>query len=296
MKFEEIIGNEIAKEELENFLKQEKIVHSYLFLGIEGIGKKEIAKEFARKILCMDSAKEECQCLSCKSFANYNHPDFFFINEEETTIKIEVIREMVSKVVEKPIRSKRKVFMINDADKMTKEAQNCLLKTLEEPPEYICIILIATNESLLLNTIKSRCLKIQFSKIKDEEIKQFLSQKMEMNAIDENMIKIANGSIGRALKLCQDVTMYQSIQELIEKLKTEDIIHLLQKKNQIFDKEKILYILEYMQLLLLQKSHQDKQYLNCVLFANEAIQRLQVNCNYDMVIDNFIFSSWKEFN
>ena len=81
---------------------------------------------------------------------------------------------MQEKVVEKPIISPKKVYIINDAELMTKEAQNCLLKTLEEPPEYVIIILIVSNESKLLNTVKSRCVKIEFSKLTNEEINNYL--------------------------------------------------------------------------------------------------------------------------
>ena len=207
-----------------------------------------------------------------------------------------MVRDILSKVIEKPIRSDKKVIIINDADKMTKEAQNCLLKTLEEPPEYICIILIAANESMLLNTIKSRCLKMNFSKIKDEQIKEYLNGKTEFKQMQENMIKMADGSIGKALTLNQDIEIYRGLEQFVESLKNESIIQLLQKKTEIFNKEKILNCLEYLQLLLLQFSFQEKKYLNCILYANESIQRLKINCNYDMVVDHLIFCAWKEFN
>ena len=102
-------------------------------------------------------------CSSCVKFNSSNNPDFVLIEQDGNSIKIAQIREMQENVYTKPIVSRKKVFIINDSDKMTEEAQNSLLKTLEEPPEYIIIILITANENKLLNTIKSRCLKISFN-------------------------------------------------------------------------------------------------------------------------------------
>ena len=156
MDFDNIIGNTEAKEYLKKSIRQNNILHSYLFLGTEGIGKQLIAKEFAKKILCFNKV-ENCKCKSCISFDSSNHPDFFPVNTENSeSIKVETVREITEKVYEKPILSEKKVYIINDCDKMTPEAQNCLLKTLEEPPEFTVIILITANENLILNTIKSR--------------------------------------------------------------------------------------------------------------------------------------------
>ena len=165
MNFKNIIGNDKIKKYFNNSLKNENFLHSYLFLGKEGIGKFTFAKELAKYILCLNEKEDLCNCKSCLCFNSNNHPDFFIINEEGETIKVEQIRrQVIDKIIEKPIISKRKVYIINDCDKMTREAQNCLLKTLEEPPEFIIIILISSNENLILNTIKSRCTSIKFNR------------------------------------------------------------------------------------------------------------------------------------
>ena len=106
-------------------------------------------------------------CESCIKWDSNNHPDFLQIEPENNTIKIEQIRNMQEEISVKPIASNKKVFLIVNSDCMTKESQNCLLKTLEEPPEYATIILTTSNESKLLNTIKSRCMKIPFQKIEE---------------------------------------------------------------------------------------------------------------------------------
>ena len=162
MEFKNIIGNTEVKDYLIKSVKQKNILHSYLFLGTSGIGKRLIAKAFAKKILCLQDSEDECTCKSCICFDGFNHPDFYLINEAGEKIKVDEIREITEKVIEKPIISNKKVYIINDAEKMTKEAQNCLLKTLEEPPEFAVLILITSNENLLLTTVKSRCMKINF--------------------------------------------------------------------------------------------------------------------------------------
>lgn len=154
--FENIIGNKKNKEILEKAIEINKTSHSYIFCGTEGIGKKLIAKELAKKILCLKEKANDCDCKSCIEFDSDNNPDFQLIESVDGKIKIEQIRQMQRKVAEKPIISNNKVYIIDDADTMTTEAQNCLLKTLEEPPEYITIILICTNEGNLLSTIKSK--------------------------------------------------------------------------------------------------------------------------------------------
>lgn len=185
-----IKGNENKRKELEKIVQNNNILHSYLFLGQEGIGKKEIAKEFSKKILCQ-TKKENCDCKSCICFESENHPDIQIINSEGETIKINTVREMIKTIYEKPILSNKKIYIINDCDKMTKEGQNSLLKTLEEPPEYIVIILITANPDMILNTIKSRCTKIVFDKLKKQEIQELLIIKgIESTNIPENMYEL----------------------------------------------------------------------------------------------------------
>ena len=178
--FENIYGNEKIKKELENSIKINKYSHSYMFLGTAGIGKKMIAREFAKMILCTGEKKYCGKCKSCIEFDSQNNPDFYEIVPDGNSLKIEQIREMQRKVLEKPIISSRKVYIIDDADIATKEAQNCLLKTLEEPPEFVNIILIGSNESNFLSTIKSRCTILKFEDIKKEDIEKFLKEKYEM--------------------------------------------------------------------------------------------------------------------
>ena len=133
--FENILGNDNVKQELIKTIKLNKLSHSYLFIGTDGIGKKMIAKEFAKMILCIENEKYCNRCKSCIEFDTDNNPDFISIEPDGANIKIEQIRQMQKKILEAPIISQKKVYIIDNADLMTREAQNCILKTLEEPPE-----------------------------------------------------------------------------------------------------------------------------------------------------------------
>lgn len=192
MSFNNIIGNEKIKSYLQEFINNKAISHSYLFSGQDGIGKKLFAREFAKMILCLSDNKPCNICSSCIKFDSNNNPDFLQIEPDGNSIKISQIREMQKNVYEKPILSNKKVFIIDESEKMTEEAQNSLLKTLEEPPEYMVIILISSNENKLLNTIKSRCLKINFLNIDNVELKSYIKEKGLDYQLSEDTLNICN--------------------------------------------------------------------------------------------------------
>lgn len=298
MRFDEIIGNEKTKEELKRSLEEDKVSHSYMFIGIEGIGKQLIAKAFAQMILCTNETEKGCnKCKSCIEFQSQNHPDFLYIEPDGNSIKIEQIRYLQRKIQEKPIISNKKVYIVNDADKMTKEAQNCLLKTLEEPPEYSIIILIGSNENAFLNTIKSRCMKLTFQPIAPEEIKQYMEKTYGMNNINENMLEAFQGSIGKAIALKDKKEEYENIEKMIEKLDKTDMTELIGLGSALYQsKEEINDILEYMNIVLLKMTKENVKYANCIDIVENTKKRLHQNANYDMCIDNMIFNMWEEVN
>ena len=291
-------ANETTRNELKKIVQNNNVLHSYLFLGKEGIGKKEIAKEIAKEILCL-TKDEECNCKSCIRFDSQNHPDIKIINEESETIKINTVREMIQTVYEKPILSDKKIYIINDCDKMTKEAQNSLLKTLEEPPEYIVIILIASNSDMILNTIKSRCTKIVFDKLKEKEIKEILNNTEFNNIkISGNMYDFFDGSIGKALQILERKEQYENIEEFISKIKNSSKLDFITMNKETFTKEEINGLLEYCIVLLfnLGKKEKDIKYLNSAKIIHETKIRINSNSNFDMSIDNMLFKLWEEVN
>ena len=292
--FENIIGNKKNKEILKKAIEINKTSHSYIFCGTEGIGKKLIAKELAKKILCLKEKANDCDCKSCIEFDSDNNPDFQLIESVDGKIKIEQIRQMQRKVAEKPIISNNKVYIIDNADTMTTEAQNCLLKTLEEPPEYITIILICTNEGNLLSTIKSRCTRMQFEPIKDEELKEYIKTKLPDEQISPQIIELAQGSIGKAIKLNERKDIYENIENILLSMQNRDLIDIVQMSEVIYkSKEEIKSILEYINVLLMKLSKQNIKYINCVQIVEETKRRIKANSNYDMCIDYMIFSMWQ---
>ena len=128
--FDNILGNDKIKESLVNSIKNNKTSHSYLFVGTEGIGKMMIAKEFAKMILCTNENKYCNKCKSCIEFDSNNNPDFKIIEPDGNSLKIEQIREFQSKVAEKPIISNKKVYIINDSDKMTRRSSKLFIKNI----------------------------------------------------------------------------------------------------------------------------------------------------------------------
>lgn len=295
--FNNILGNEETKRILETSVKTEKISHSYLFIGKNGIGKFMFAKEFAKAILCIGEDKPCNKCEACITFDNNNNPDITIIDEEEKSIKTETIKEMIKGVYEKPLKSSKKIYIINDSEKMTKEAQNSLLKTLEEPPEYVVIILITENENLLLNTIKSRCAKIKFSDLSTNEIKQILEEKYNLKNISENILEIAQGSVVSALSAIEQEESINVINNIVLELNKMNLIDLLNKKDLIFkDKEKVQENLSYLNIILFKKLDENLKYINCINIVEETKERLKKNSNYDMTIDNLLINIWEEIN
>ena len=286
--FENIVGNAKNKEILEKLIKIEKTVHSYMFIGEEGIGKKLIAKEFAKMLLCTDEKQKYCDhCKSCIGFNSNNNPDFYIIEPDGNSIKIDQIRQMQEEIYTKPIISNKKVYIIDNADTMTKEAQNCLLKTLEEPPMYVTIILICANENNILVTVKSRCSKMYFDKISDNEIKQYLSQNHPEAKFSENMIKSFNGSIGKALKINDSLDLYTSVDVLFSNIENKDILEIMKQAEIIYkSKENIIDILNYINVLFFNEAKSNIKMTKYIKIVEDTKLRLNSNTNYDMTIDN----------
>lgn len=292
--FERLIGNEKIKEDLNLVLKNQNISHSYLFIGNKGIGKSEFAKEFAKGILCQNEQKPCLTCKSCIEFDNQNNPDFYYIGlGEESSIKIETIRQMQKRIQELPIVSNRKVYIIDDSDYMTKEAQNSLLKTIEEPPEFVTVILITSNENKILNTIQSRCLKVNFKAIKDEELQTYLKETYKIENLSNNMLKACGGSIGKALQLYEKQDAYTIIEKVFSNIHNYHIVSAIKELEILYkDKENIFEMLDYINVIFLNKAKEDITYIGYIEQIEITKKKLNSNCNYDMAIDSLLFSIW----
>ena len=294
MAFETLAGNKKTKELLNTIIKQNKFLHSYMFVGQSGIGKMLYAKEFSKRAMCLNREEICNKCKSCLEFDNNNHPDFFVIEPDGNSIKIEQIRELTNKIIEKPIVSEKKIYIINNAYLMTREAQNCLLKTLEEPPEFAIIILIVENEGNILNTIKSRCTKIYFENISDIEVKKLLEKKYGTLNLSDNMLKSFNGSMEKATKIMENKEFYNKIENIFSNIEKTSRINLLNNDEIYKNKENIDEILDYINIIFWNKLQENQKYINCLNIVQEARNRLARNANFDMTIDNMLIKIWEE--
>lgn len=298
MNFDNIIGNDDIKVLLNNLIKTNSLVHSYMFIGTDGIGKVLFANDFAKMILCQNEPKACNSCSSCIKFDSKNHPDFMQINSEDgKSIKINQIRLLQEKISEKPIISNKKVYIINSSDLMTVEAQNCLLKTLEEPPEYAVIILVLSNENKLLSTIKSRCTKIAFQKLTNNELMKYAnSNNLELNS---SLLSVCDGSISKLLNLQTNIESYNLLDDIIASFSNDNIIDIWNKSEILYkSKDNIIQLLEYFNNIFLEKlkNTKDTKYISAIKTVEDTKNKLSNNSNYDMCIDNLLLQIWEEFN
>lgn len=202
--FGDVIGQEQIVEHLKSAIKMQKISHAYILQGERSSGKEFIAKVFAAALQCEEQEGEPCgECRSCKQAASGNQPDIIKVTHEKpNTIGVEDIRKVTGDIAIKPYSSPRKIYIINEAEKMTVQAQNALLKTLEEPPAYVVILLLTTNVDTLLPTIQSRCVLLTMKPVKDEAVKNFLMKDLMIPEYKADVcVAFARGNVGKAKAL-----------------------------------------------------------------------------------------------
>lgn len=202
MSFKSIIGQDTAIKALKNIIEQDQTRGTHIFLGLDGVGKRTAAIEFAKAINCQFNKEDACnRCASCNKIDSKNHPDIFLVYPEGSSrsIKIDRIREIIYQASLKPYEARKKVFIINDAEAMNEEAQNAFLKLLEEPPQNHILILTSSNIAGLFPTVVSRCKVLKFNSLGASQIQELL---LARDVPEEEAIlfsHMAMGSIGRAL-------------------------------------------------------------------------------------------------
>ena len=203
--FAEIIGHEQAVAGLQGAIVSGRIAHAYLIEGEPGTGKRLFAEAFAQTLQCESGGRDACgQCRSCHQAQSHNHPDIInVIHEKPLVIGVDEIRTQLAEDVGiRPYSGKYKVYIVEDAQKMTAQAQNAILKTLEEPPEYVVILLLTTNADMLLETIRSRCVRIQLRSVPDDKVMHDLMEHLQIPDYQAKLcLAFARGSIGRAMAL-----------------------------------------------------------------------------------------------
>ena len=217
MDFTDIVGHRDIIDNLKKAIEKGQISHSYLFEGEESIGKKKVALSFAKTLLCKSKGLEPCnECNSCLKFDNFNHPDFTLIEPEKGIIKKEKIDDILNNINIAPLESQRKIIVIDDSHSMRVETQNALLKTLEEPPHYMNIILITSNSNNIIPTILSRCQVITFYPIPKDKIEKLLVSDYDKTEEEANFIAhFTNGSLGKSIAYSKSKDFFEQRDETL---------------------------------------------------------------------------------
>ena len=245
--FADIIDQEQMKEHMQHVLQTEKVSHAYIISGENGSGKEFIARIFAKALQCENKNMrgeylESCnECPSCVKALSENHPDIITITHEKpNSIGVDDIRSQLrDDVVIKPYESRYKIYIIPEGEKMTAAAQNALMKTLEEPPAYIVIIILTSNINAFLPTIISRCIVLPMKVARDDSIKKFLME--ECQIVDYKAMlcaSFARGNVGKALDLAANErfeTLKNETIELVTKLKHLEIHDIMDRVHMILE-------------------------------------------------------------
>lgn len=253
--FKDIIGHGNIIDFLQKAVDADKMSHAYILNGEKGCGKKKIADALSLAIQCENSNVDGCkECHSCKQVLSKSHPDVIYFNrEKETTIGVDEIREQINNTVSiKPYSSKYKIYIIEDAHLMTVQAQNSLLKTIEEPPEYVIILLLTSNRQKLLLTIQSRCVILNLRPVNESKIKNYLMEEYQIPDYKADVCAaFSQGNVGRAIKLAKsdDFNELKNMAlRLVRNIKTMEIYEMVDYIRAM--QENKVSISEYLDLLL----------------------------------------------
>ena len=203
--FKDIVGQEQLKKHMQNAIEGKKISHAYIIEGEKSSGKEFLARVFAQTLQCEAGGKEPCGvCHSCKQAESKNHPDIIYVSHEKAaSISVDDVREQIGDdVLIRPYSSPYKVYIVNEAEKMTMQAQNALLKTLEEPPVYVVILLLTTNSQSFLQTIRSRCVELSMKPVASAVLKEYLMREMQIPDYRADVcVAFAQGNVGKAREM-----------------------------------------------------------------------------------------------
>lgn len=278
LKLNEILGHEQIKEHFTNAVQTGKISHAYILSGEAGMGRKSLAHAFALSLLCEKGLPQPCmQCHACKQVLSGNHPDLIHVTHEKpASIGVDDIREQINDtIMVRPYSSYYKIYIVDEAEKMTVQAQNALLKTIEEPPSYAVILLLTTNPDAFLQTILSRCVQLKLKPLRDSVVKEYLIQSLQ---VEESQAEIyaafARGNLGKAIHLAESEDfkqMYEQLMKLLKGLKDGDITELLDQIKSFKDNNlDIRECLDFMQMwyrdVLMYKTTKD---INLLIFKDE---------------------------
>jgi DNA polymerase-3 subunit delta' len=234
--FDNIIGHREVLCALDSALGSGKMGHAYLFAGAARLGKKTVARELARRLLCLEPAgAADCQCEACRRVRHGTHPDLITVAPDGNTIKIEQLRQLRQQVYFKPVLGRRRVFYFPEAEKLTEAAANSFLKTLEEAPAGVVFLFIAARLDYILPTIRSRCQVYNLFPVAPEEIVAGLQQR-GITAAEAGRRAVACGGLpGLAVEPPPELTTdFPDLAEILQ----SDLLKLLQLANELEKKER----------------------------------------------------------
>ncbi|GIP24855.1 DNA polymerase III subunit delta' [Paenibacillus sp. J22TS3] len=321
MSFKEIVGQEAAKKLLQNALRQNKISHAYLFSGPAGSGQKEMALSFVQALFCTEGGEDACgECLECRKLLHGNHPDLHLIEPDGNSIKIDQIRDLQRIFSYRSESGNVKAYIIQDAEKMTVQASNSLLKFLEEPPSPAVAILLSDNGRALLPTIQSRAQLVPFTALSPGMMMQILTgedypgalvraavhlaaglgacrELLQQNWFAEirNVVvqlgKESTGRAGSALITAQQGVMKAGLGDHLDilfdlfHLWFKDMIHAMYHKH-----DSIVFIDEWEFISNYARTRSAEEWVSCMALAADSKKKLRYNMNGQLCLEQFLIA------
>lgn len=313
---------------INNSIQSNRLSHSYIIAGESGMGKGDYASYFAKLLQC-ETKNTHCEeCISCKQANSNNHPDIIWLKSNNKSIPVDQIRDKVNnEILIKPYYSKYKIYIIEDGDKMLESAQNALLKTIEEPPKYAVIIILAQNVNKLLQTIISRCIILNLSPRNKSFIKNYLIKRYEVHYdLAQSASLYAAGNIGRGIKFIIDEEFINIKNETtkflkdIKKYNVKEIIHYLKEISKNKDKiDEYLDIISlwYRDILMYKATKNDDLIIfideidyiednaeslsyealdDIILYLEKTNERIKYNINFDYNLELMLLNLKEKIN
>ncbi|HHX59339.1 MAG TPA: DNA polymerase III subunit delta' [Epulopiscium sp.] len=296
--YNNIMGHEDVIEYFRKTIESKNISHSYLLQGSKGIGKELLAKTFAKTLLCEEKDRTDpCnKCTSCIMMETGNNPDYFEVFSKKASIGVDDIREQVVEQMDiKPYRSKYKIFMIAAAERMTIQAQNALLKTIEEPPGYGIVILITKNPSKIINTVHSRCARIRVLPLPTKIIKEYIQNNHGLEEWEAGLYAdFSDGSLSKAKEMVEGEEFWDMRQKAIDyiiKLENADLMELYDMAAGLDnERDNLPQILDFWIIwyrdVLMYKVFENEEYILYKDFKNLILDRSK-ELTYNRINDNF---------
>ena len=317
--FHDILGHEQIIAHLQNAIEEDKVSQAYIFNGPEASGKMMLAEAFAMALQCEGEGKRPClECRSCRQAADHNQPDIIYVSHEKpNTIGVDDIRTQINNDIDiKPYSSRYKVYIVDEAQKMNQQAQNALLKTIEEPPAYAIILLLTTNADSFLQTIISRCITLNLKAVKEDKIKEYLMKHYQIPDYQADICAaFSQGNVGKAIQLASSEEFGElkaSVLQLMKRLEDIDLYEMTGAVKQIAEYK--LSVNDYFDLMMIwfrdvlylkatndvdglifkdevydikkQAAKRSYQGIETILEALEKAKiRLNANVNFDLVIE-----------